>query len=63
MKTVKIVYWQDGEFWIGYLYDYPDYMTQEETFKELQENLKDIYADIIGDKIPSIRKIGEIAVA
>jgi predicted RNase H-like HicB family nuclease len=53
MQKVKIVYWQDGDFWIGYLQDYPDYMTQGETFEELEENLKDIYDDIVGDKIPS----------
>ena len=63
MQKVKIVYWQDGDFWIGYLQDYPDYMTQGETFEELQENLKDIYNDIIDDKIPSVRKIGELVVA
>jgi predicted RNase H-like HicB family nuclease len=63
MQKVKIVYWQDGDFWIGYLQDYPDYMTQGETFEELQENLKDIYDDIIGDKIPSARKVGELVVA
>ncbi len=46
MKKIKIVYWQDGDFWIGYLQDYPDYMTQGETFEELQENLRDIYDDL-----------------
>lgn len=43
MKTIKFVYWQDGTFWLGYLQDYPDFMTQGETLEELQENLKDIY--------------------
>ncbi len=46
MSTVKIVYWQDEDFWLGYLQDYPDYMTQGETLEELEENLKDIYNDI-----------------
>jgi hypothetical protein len=29
LKTVKIVYWQedDGK-WLGYLQNYPDYLTQ-----------------------------------
>ncbi len=35
MKTVKFVYWQDKEFWLGYLHDYPDFMTQGETLEEL----------------------------
>ncbi len=34
MSTVKIVYWQDKEMWLGYLEDYPDYMTQGETLEE-----------------------------
>jgi predicted RNase H-like HicB family nuclease len=42
MKKVKIVYWQDDAMWLGYLQDFPDYLTQGETFEELQENLRDI---------------------
>ena len=63
MKKVKIVYWQDEDMWIGYLQDYPDYMTQGETFEELQENLKDIYDDIVTNKVPFVRKVGELVVA
>lgn len=45
MKNGKIrfIYWKEEKFWIGYLEDYPNYMTQAESFKELKENLKDIY--------------------
>ena len=63
MKTVKFVYWQDKEFWLGYLHDYPDFMTQGETLEELQEHLKDIYDEIIPGNIPLVTKIGELAVA
>mgnify|MGYP001828657456 CR=1 FL=1 len=63
MKKVKIVYWQDEDLWIGYLQDYPDYMTQGETFEELQDNLKDIYDDIVTERIPFIRKVGELVIA
>jgi len=63
MKKVKIVYWQDEDMWMGYLQDYPDYMTQGETFEELQENLKDIYDDIITNKVPFVRKVGELVIA
>ena len=63
MKKVKIVYWQDEDLWIGYLQDYPDYMTQGETFEELQDNLKDIYDDIMNECIPFIRKVGELVIA
>ncbi len=63
MKTVKFVYWQDGKFWLGYLQDYPDFMTQGESLKELQENLHDIYHEILQENIPLTAKIGELAVA
>jgi len=60
MNTVKIVYWQDEGMWIGHLQDYPDYMTQGKTMEELMENLKDIHTDITGNRIPSVRKVGEL---
>ncbi len=43
MERKKYVYcWKDGDMWLGYLEEYPDYMTQGETLEELKENLKDI---------------------
>ncbi|MBK9104019.1 MAG: hypothetical protein IPL92_05490 [Saprospiraceae bacterium] len=39
-------YWQDGEFWIGYLETYPDYMTQGSSLDELRENLADLYKEL-----------------
>jgi predicted RNase H-like HicB family nuclease len=46
MEKAKFTYWQDGDMWLGYLEDYPDYMTQGETLAELEENLKDIYKEL-----------------
>jgi predicted RNase H-like HicB family nuclease len=63
MSTVKIVYWQDEDFWLGYLQEYPDYMTQGETLEQLKENLKDIYHDIADGYIPSVRKVDELVVS
>lgn len=40
--------------WLGYIEEFPDYMTQGETLDELQENLKDIYDDLAGDKVPGV---------
>jgi hypothetical protein len=48
---------------VGYLEEYPDYMTQGKTLKELQENLKDIYKDLTSRKIPGTRRVGELQVA
>jgi len=55
--------WKDGSQWLGYLEDYPDYMTQGETLDELKENLKDIYADLENNAIPVVRKAGELEIA
>lgn len=60
---IKYFYWQENDFWLGYIEEYPDYMTQGETLEELKENLKDIYRDLKGGKIPSVRKSGELEIA
>jgi predicted RNase H-like HicB family nuclease len=58
----RFLFWQDGRFWIGYLEEYPDYMTQGETLDELKENLKSLFEDIQSDEIPSIIRAGEIEI-
>ena len=63
MERKKFVYWQDGEMWIGYLEEYPDYMTQGETLEELKENLRDIYDELISGSIPCVRKVAELEVS
>ena len=63
METIKFIHWQDGNMWLGYLEEYPDYMTQGVTFEELKENLKDLYKDLTGGTIPCVRKVAELEVA
>lgn len=63
MNTVRYIYWQDGEMWLGYLEEYPDYMTQGQTLEELQENLRDIHTDLVGGEIPGVRHVAELPVA
>jgi predicted RNase H-like HicB family nuclease len=63
METTRFIYWQDDNMWLGYLEEYPDYMTQGESLEELKENLKDIYKDLTSDAIPCIRKVAELEVA
>ena len=60
MDKIKYVFWQDDNIWLGYLEDYPDYMTQGATIEELKENLKDIYNEIAGGSIPCVRKVAEL---
>lgn len=63
METIKFIHWQDGNMWLGYLEEYPDYMTQGESFDELKENLKDLYKDLTSGAIPCVRKVAELEVA
>ena len=63
MERKKFIYWQDDEMWLGYLEEYPDYMTQGETLEELKENLRDIYNELISGNIPCVRKVAELEVA
>ena len=62
MRSVKIVYWKEKRFWIGYLQDHPDYRTQGKRLDELKENLRDIYRDIQGGHIPGVRRVTELSV-
>jgi len=63
MKTARYVYWQDEDMWLGYIEEFPDYMTQGESLEELQEHLKDIYDDLTGGKIPGVRRMAELQIA
>ena len=62
MKTAKTIHWQEGDAWLGYLEEYPDYWTQGETLDDLIEHLKDLYLDLSGGQIPGVRKVGELAI-
>ena len=56
MRTLKYTFWQDGEFFLGYINDYPDYQTQAYTKDELADNLKDLLTDIESRKCPLLRR-------
>ena len=62
MERKKYIYWQDDDMWLGYLEEYPDYMTQGETLEELEENLKDVYDELNSGNIPCVRKVAELEV-
>jgi len=63
MKGLRYIYWQDGQFWIGYLQEYQDYLTQGESLEDLREHLRDVYKDLSGGHIPAVRKVGELELA
>jgi predicted RNase H-like HicB family nuclease len=44
METrLTYTYWKDGDYFVGYLNDYPDDSTQGLTLAELEEALKEVY--------------------
>ncbi len=63
MEKKKYVYWQDQEMWLGYFEEFPDYMTQGESFDELKDNLKDIYQELMSGNIPCVHRVAELDVA
>jgi predicted RNase H-like HicB family nuclease len=62
MRSIRYVYWQDGEVWLGYLEAYPDYMTQGESLADLEEHLRDLLKDLTSGVIPAVRKVAELQI-
>jgi predicted RNase H-like HicB family nuclease len=62
MGTVRYVHWQDGNMWLGYFVEFPDYLTQGETLPDLEESLRDLCRDLTSGEISGIRRVAELAV-
>ena len=62
MRMARYVHWQDGDMWLGYFEEFPDYPTQGESLGELEENLRDLYRDLTSGEIPGIRRVAELPV-
>jgi len=62
MNRQRFIYWQDDDMWLGYLDEFPDYMTQGETLDELKDNLKDLYDELTSGRIPGVRRMAELEV-
>ena len=63
VRTIRYVHWKDRGVWLGYVEDYPDYITQGETLKDLQEDLKGVYEELTGGHIPAVRKVSKLRIA
>jgi len=62
MRAIRYLYYQEGDAWVGWLEDYPDYRTQGYSIEELEEHLKDILEELSGGTIPCVRRVGELLV-
>lgn len=58
MQPIRFVDWQEGDFWLGYLDEFPDYWTQGTSRGDLVAYLKDLYSDLTltGGHIPGARQ-------
>ena len=63
MQTVKFVHWQDGDAFLGYLQDYPDYWTQGETLDDLKAHLVELHQDIASGELTGIRRVDELVLS
>lgn len=60
MDKVRFVFWQDEDKWLGYLEQYPDYMTQGESLDDLKDHLLDLYQDLTSGQVPCVRRVAEL---
>ena len=58
--TTRMVYWQEDEWWLGYLEEFPDYWRQGETLEDLKDHLRALYLDLTSRELPGIRRVAEL---
>jgi predicted RNase H-like HicB family nuclease len=63
MRTLKFTYWQDGEYYLGYLNDFPDYETQGFSKEELEHNLRSLLDDVESGEVPFVKTVEDLVVA
>jgi predicted RNase H-like HicB family nuclease len=60
LAKMNMIYWKSEKFWVGKLLEHPEIMTQGETLKELEENLKEAYTLMTMDDIPEEHQFKEL---
>lgn len=61
--TTRMVYWQEDEWWLGYLEEFPDYWGQGGTLEDLKDHLRALYLDLTSGEFPAIRRVAELTLA
>jgi predicted RNase H-like HicB family nuclease len=56
MTKMTLIYWKSENFWLGKLLEHPEIMTQGETLKELEDNIKDAYFLMATDDVLKVYK-------
>jgi len=60
-RKLTLINWKHDGFWLGKLLDHPEIMTQGETLRELEENIKDAFRLMALDDVPENHKTKRIA--
>jgi predicted RNase H-like HicB family nuclease len=60
--SLKMVYWQDEEMFVGRLLNYPNVATQGETLEELEENIKDAFELMYFEDVPENYHVKEVVI-
>lgn len=63
LSPLGFTYWQDGDFWLGYLDQFPDYLTQGESLADLKAHLLSLYEDLASGEVPHVRRHGTLELA
>lgn len=59
----RFTWWKDGDHFLGYLDEYPDYQTQGESLEDLKLHLIDLYKDLSTDAVPGVIHHEELVIA
>jgi len=59
MNSRGFTYWRDGDAWIGFFDDYPDYVTQGESLEDLKVYLQSLYEDLVSGEILEMLSKGQ----
>jgi predicted RNase H-like HicB family nuclease len=62
---LEYTYWKDGDWYIGYLNDYPLHGTQGKSLEELEEMLIDLYEGVKRDlpRVTAEKKTNVLTIA
>jgi len=61
METrLRMIYWKGKKYWVGKLLEHPEIMTQGETLKELEQNMREAYMLMTMDDVPDEHKVKEL---
>lgn len=62
MQQFKMVYWKSDRFWVGKLPEHPQIMSQGESLKEREENLRNAYLSMVLEDVREKFQVKEIMV-